>query len=590
MDERMSDADVQPGVPVAEPQHGFDDSRRLTGPNRYFADSAVTLTPLGRFSGDAAVHEAWAGRVRSLGAALGWPDPEPRSVRRASAILLVFRAPPDVLFTATDINEWAWERAAQDAGESQFDLAHDLGPDATAAFMARAAAERRPEIAALRAAAAAHRVSMIEDDVQISLGEGAGSRCWLRTAVPAVEAVPWGALYDIPTVLVTGSNGKTTTVRLLAAMASAAGLIPGSCSTEGIVVGAETSLRGDYAGPDGARAVLRQPLVQVAILETARGGILRRGLAVRRADVAIVTNISPDHLGEYGVDGAEDLADTKLVVAHALHGGGTLVVNADDAILPIAIARLAYAARVRHALFAADYDHSALVAHRAQAGSTCGVRDGELRLFHDGHEHRLGSIREMPLAVGGAARYNIANLSAAALGGAALRFPQAAIRETLHRFGARPEDNPGRLERWVYRGASVLIDYAHNPDGLASLLGVARALQPDRLCLLLGQAGNRDDAAIGDLARTAARFAPDRIVIKELPLMLRGRVLGEVPALLERALLAAGVAAERIRFEPNELTAAMSLLDGAAPGDVIVLPIHTDSVREPLRARLRSQQ
>jgi cyanophycin synthetase len=586
----MPEADVQPEEPIAEPQHGFDNSRRLTGPNRYFADSAVTLTPLGRFSSDAAVHEAWAQRVRTLSAALGWPDPEPRRLRRASETLLVFRAPPDVLFTATDINEWAWERAAHDAGERAFDLAHDLGPDARPVFVARAAAERRPEIAALRVAAAAHGISMIEDDAQISLGEGAGSRCWPRTAVPAVEAVPWGVLYDVPTVLVTGSNGKTTTVRLLAAMTSAAGLIPGSCSTEGIVVGAEASLRGDYAGPDGARAVLRHASVQVAILETARGGILRRGLAVRRADVAIVTNISPDHLGEYGVDGAEDLADTKLVVAHALQGGGTLVVNADDAVLPIAVARLAHAARVRHALFAADYDHPALVAQRAQAGSTCGVRDGELRLFHDGHEHRLGNIGEMPLAVGGAAHYNIANLSAAALGAAALRFPQTAITGTLHRFGARPEDNPGRLERWIYRGASVLIDYAHNPDGLASLLGVARALQPARLCLLLGQAGNRDDAAIGELARTAARFAPDRIVIKELPLMLRGRVLGEVPALLERALLSAGVAAERICFEPNELTAAMSLLDGAGPRDVIVLPVHTDSVREPLRARLRSRQ
>ena len=161
MDERMSDADVQPGVPVAEPQHGFDDSRRLTGPNRYFADSAVTLTPLGRFSSDAAVHEAWAQRVRTLSAALGWPDPEPRRLRRASETLLVFRAPPDVLFTATDINEWAWERAAHDAGERAFDLAHDLGPDARPVFVARAAAERRPEIAALRVAAAAHGISTV---------------------------------------------------------------------------------------------------------------------------------------------------------------------------------------------------------------------------------------------------------------------------------------------------------------------------------------------------------------------------------------------------------------------------------------------
>jgi UDP-N-acetylmuramyl tripeptide synthase len=159
---------------------------------------------------------------------------------------------------------------------------------------------------------------------------------------------------------------------------------------------------------------------------------------------------------------------------------------------------------------------------------------------------------------------------------------------TLQRFGANPLDNPGRLERWRHQGALVLIDYAHNPDALGQLLSTARALRPARLCLLLGQAGNRDDHAIAELARTAARFAPDRVVIKELPRMLRGRAPGEVPALIARALLGAGVAAERIYAEPDEETAARTLLDAARPGDVIVLPVHTREVREHLRATLEA--
>jgi len=252
--------------------------------------------------------------------------------------------------------------------------------------------------------------------------------------------------------------------------------------------------------------------------------------------------------------------------------------------------RLPHAAGVRRALFASDYDHPALVGLRANLGSTCGPRGGEMLIRHAGHERSLGAVAQMPLCVGGAARYNIANLSAAALGAAVLRIPIDAIIGTLHRFGAAPSDNPGRLERWTHRGATVLIDYAHNPDGLASLLGVARAMRPKRLALLLGQAGNRDDAAIGDLARTAARFAPDRIIIKELPLMLRGRALGEVPVLLARALADAGVAAGRIEIEPDEEAAALRLLEGALAGDVIVLPVHTNSVRERLRARLKLVQ
>ena len=134
----------------------------------------------------------------------------------------------------------------------------------------------------------------------------------------------------------------------------------------------------------------------------------------------------------------------------------------------------------------------------------------------------------------------------------------------------------------------MLMDYAHNPDALDQLLQTARGLAPQRLMLMLGQAGNRDDGAIAELARTAARFDPARVVIKELPLMLRGRRTGEVSDLIERALLAAGMAATRLVREPDEEAAARNLLDAARPGDVIVLPVHTSAVRDRLRAMLEA--
>jgi cyanophycin synthetase len=332
--------------------------------------------------------------------------------------------------------------------------------------------------------------------------------------------------------------------------------------------------------------VLRDRSVGFAVLETARGGILRRGLAVERADVAVVTNIRADHFGEYGIETADDLAETKLVVARAVCRGGTLVLNADDATLMGAARRLPHAAAARQALFAFDDAHPALVALRACGGSTCAVRHQALVLNHAGAEHSLGNVAELPLTLGGAARYSVFNLLAATLAGAALGLPLASIARTVARFGADPADNPGRLERWRYRGAVVLIDYAHNPDGLEQLLRAARSLKPARLTLLLGQAGNRDDGAIAELASTAARFAPDRIVIKELSRMLRGREPGEVPALIRRGLLNAGIAPDRIYSEPDEETAARILLDAAEPGDVVVLPVHTREVRERLHATL----
>jgi UDP-N-acetylmuramyl tripeptide synthase len=569
-----------------EPTHAFSDSRRLPGANRDFGGSAVTLTPLGVAAAIPAAADAWAGYVRDLAAALGWPDPEPRIRRHAQGITLLFRAPPDALFTATELNEWAWERAAAQFGETGFDLAQDLGSDPVALLRARATAERLPQLEALRRAAVARRLPLIEDDALVSVGAGSGSRVWARNDLPAVSAVPWHELHDVPTVLVTGSNGKTTTVRLLAAMAADLGLNPGFCSTEGVTIGRDGVLRGDYSGPEGARAVLRDARVEAAILETARGGILRRGLAVARAGAAIVTNISADHLGEYGIDRAADLAETKLAVAFAVADGGTLVLNAADATLSAAAARLPHAAAARRAAFAPEYADPELLALRARGADTCGVRDGVLVLSHAGAEHSLGAIASMPLTLGGAAPFNVANLAAAALAAVALDWPVVALRATLARFGADPHDNPGRLERWRHRGAEVLIDYAHNPAALGNLLRVARALEPRRLALLLGQAGNRDDAAIADLVRTAASFAPDRVVIKELALMLRGRQPGEVPARIMRELLAAGVGPERIAVEFDEDAAARLLLDDARPGDVIVLPIHTTAVRERLAQRL----
>jgi len=194
----------------------------------------------------------------------------------------------------------------------------------------------------------------------------------------------------------------------------------------------------------------------------------------------------------------------------------------------------------------------------------------------------------MPLTLQGAAGYNLENIAAAVLAAWAAGLPRMAMAATLQTFGAMPQDNPGRLERWAWRGATVLVDYAHNPDGLAQLLTVARALQPRHLRLLLGQAGNRDDAAITALAHTAAGFAPDTVVVKELPAMLRGRALGEVPALLLQGLVAAGLPLGHCRRIDDEASAARWLLYEAKPGDVLVLAVHTISARAAVTAWLQA--
>ena len=513
----------------------------------------------------------------------------------------VIAAPPDALFTATEVNEWAWEQAsgifdaaANQETRSAFDQLHPFGNDpaaVAAAFVAREGLERNPALSALRSAAHEHNIPILVDDDAVSLGAGAGSRTWLRTALPAVADVPWPALRNVPIALVTGSNGKTTTFRLLASILGASDATlrdrVAYSSTEGVLVGREVAGEGDFSGPAGARLVLRDRRVEAAVLETARGGILRRGLGVERADVAIVTNISADHFGEYGIDTLDDIADVKFAVAHALGDDGTLVLNADD---PVLLAR-APSQVCKVALFALDDAHPALDAHRKAGGSTCGLLDQQLWLTHQGVRSSLGPVRDMPLTLNGAAHYNTANIAAAALAAAALGISASVIAAELRRFGSTRHDNPGRLDRWALADVTVLVDYAHNPGGLAMLLAASRAalVQPGdferagrngRLGLLLGQAGNRTDRAIADLARTAAACRPELIVLKEIAGMLRGRVPGEVPAHLKSALLAAGYPRERIHMESDEVEAACYLLGWAQPGDVLVLPVHQSVARK----------
>jgi UDP-N-acetylmuramyl tripeptide synthase len=337
--------------------------------------------------------------------------------------------------------------------------------------------------------------------------------------------------------------------------------------------------------------VLRDRRTDAAVIEVARGGILRRGIATERADAAVVTNVSSDHFGEYGIDDLDGLADAKLSVAAAVLRQGLLILNADDALLEEKSRGLArrFGRNPALAWFSLDADHARLIEHRTLGGSTCGARGGQLMLHREGHDSDLGAILSMPLSVGGVATYNIANLAAAALAAAQLKIPARVIASVFARFGASIADNPGRMMRFEHRGARVLIDYAHNPDGLRGFLHVANEMRgAGRLGILLGHAGNRKDEDIAELARVAVEFSPDLIVVKEDEGLLRGRARGEVPRIIREELLRVGFPASAIVDRDNEVEAAEYALNWAHPGDVLALPVHAPAARAAVVARLRA--
>lgn len=568
----------------------FEDSRRLTGANLYFDASGAALETAPGLDFDAGVLQRWRANILRARAALGWADGAIVVREHASGASLAFAAPIDQLYTATEVNEWALYAAlGLRADDTPLDeeesprphVAHFEDGEALRQLRELARAEARPVLVALLAAAHAHGVPAHPDDDALSIGEGETSRTWPLDALPATDDVPWPQLHGVPKAVVTGSNGKTTSVRLLAAMLRAHGLRSGYSSTDGLFVDGERIETGDYSGPVGARTVLRQPDVQAAVLESARGGLLRRGLVANDARVALVTNVSADHFGEYGIHSLDDLAQVKLVVAKALAADGTLVLNADDPMLVRDAPALSSPQKI--AWFALDLANA-----RARGPHACGVRDGRLVLRSDENEYDLGAIAAMPLTVAGSARYNIANIAGAAAAAHALGIAPETISAVLARFGSTHSDNPGRLQCWRLADVDALLDYAHNADGLHGLLQVAQGLRRDgRLALILGHAGNRTDQELRALANVAVAAKPDRIWLKDIGGdYLRGRASGEVAAFLRDALLAAGMPGHALPVCLDEAEATRQALEWAQAGDLLVLPVHEPARRDVVVALL----
>jgi UDP-N-acetylmuramyl tripeptide synthase len=544
------------------------DSRRLTGPGLLLdRPGAVADVRVAEDRREELI-AAWRDAATRMLAGVGW-SAERLAVRRfGGGVSLALSAPADSLHSATQLNDWAFAAAAALLrGEPEPDFAA-----AAARLRDAIGSERNPALLALREAARSRGLTFLSGEGMVSVGGGTGVRCWPEARLPEPRRVDWSGVHEIPVALVTGSNGKTTVVRLLAAMAAAAGRVAGVTSTEGVMVAGRPLAEGDYSGPEGARLTLRRPEVDTAILETARGGLLRRGLAVERADVAVVTNIAADHLGEFGVQGLRELAETKLLVARAIGAGGRVVLNADDPVLVEAAAGITAPV----VWFSLDPGNPVIRRHLAQGGSAAVLSGDELTLASEAGGEVVACAAEVPLTWGGAARHNVANALAGIAAAGGLRIPLDAVRATLRRFGRDPGDNPGRANLHEVGGVRIVIDYVHNPHGMAALAASLDSAPSQRRLVMIGQAGDRDDAAIRELARATLAIRPDRVILKEMDAYLRGRAPGEVPALLADGLRKAGLPPSAISSPGTEMPSVREALEWARPGDLLILALHQD--------------
>ncbi|HVE78095.1 MAG TPA: Mur ligase family protein [Gemmatimonadaceae bacterium] len=398
---------------------------------------------------------------------------------------------------------------------------------------------------------------------------------------------PPGREATIPIVAVTGTNGKTTTTRLIAHILRQTGKRVGFTTTDGIYFQTRVLLEGDFTGPFAANVILSNPKVDVAVLETARGGILRAGLGFDACDVGVVLNVTPDHLGLGGVHTVEQLAEVKSIIPGVVRPGGHAVLNADDP--------LVYGMRARTRGDVVLYSavgvrgNPRVAEHLADGGIAVVVDDeggrASIVVRRERVQIAIASVAEVPLTVGGAAGFQVENVLAAVAATHALGVAHEDIRDGLLSFIPSTATTPGRLNVYRTTRGLVVVDYAHNPAAVRKLVEFARALPAERRIGVIAMPGDRRDDDLRELGRAVAGL--DHVIVKEHEHYRRGRAAGEGARLIADGVADAGIPAERRELFLDEPEAVARALAMMRDGDVVlILADDAHAVLEQIRPLL----
>ena len=472
-------------------------------------------------------------------------------------------------------------RAALEAGrELCLAAIHDRPFDVPGTLVRlRELAERgRPSQAELALVRAARRrripLYRLEDEGSFLLGHGIHQQRLPRSErLPPADALldqlfPEGRTSRVPIAAVTGVNGKTTTTRLIAHILACTKRCVGMTCTEGIYIDGQRTEAGDCSGPMSARAVLHDPRVEAAVLETARGGILRAGLGFDQCDVAVVTNIAEgDHLGIADIDTVEQLARVKRTIVEVVAPDGHAILKADDPL----VAEMASSCPGAVVFFARDGHHPVLVEHRNRGGRVAFVRDRRIILAEGAQEIPLVSLENVPLTHGGYVGFQVENALAAAAAAWVLGVRCEVILAGLESFVADVDHTPARFNLFDFNGATVVMDYGHNTSSLASLIEAFEPLPHKYRSAVYSAAGDRRNE---DMIRQGELLgdAFDRVILYEEENCIRGRPWGEINAYFRQ-----GLAGRRRVKHIEEVQGAMQALEHALatsrPGELLLVQV-----------------
>jgi cyanophycin synthetase len=551
----------------------LDDQRRLTGKSLLWDKSGAIIDAFVSGIDKQQVVDQWLIYVNQLLIAVNWHDQSTCYRIFEDGISLAISAPMDALYASCDVNEAAWNFACSKILTGRISDTHQQEmAEAITHLKKMITEEANPALLNLMDLATNNNVDYLVDDDEFSLGYGKSCQRWPVTSLPDPTQLIWQDYQSIPIALVTGTNGKSTTVRIMSEIIKQSGKCCGVTSTDFIRVGEQIIDYGDYSGPGGARMLLRHPETEAAILEVARGGILRRGLPIDQVNAALITNIAEDHLGQYGINTVAGLAQTKAVVAKALTSG-VLVLNADDPYLTA----LAPTLTVNKCWFSLNENNPVLQQHKAIGGAICFIRDGAI--FYSTEKTSTGNrlesmivaINDIPMTLNGAAQHNVQNALGATALAKSLGINSSVIGLALQRFSSNIDDNPGRGNQFQLKGASVIMDFAHNVHGMNAMALTTANIPATRKFLMLSYAGDRSDDDIINMTKSALQMKPDILVAAETVEYLRGRELGEISKLIAKVAIESGMSANNIYFSEGPYQGAQQIVNQLSADDLALL-------------------
>jgi cyanophycin synthetase len=529
------------------------ETRLLEGPNVYRLEPVVKL-------------EFAVGKRRTF---YGQRDPGRHALVRLGESVPARSWPAEIAATAGWIRRL---RAEHDEGRAGLAVHRSSDPGHWIVTFPWVGAERALTIAEAAVALAGREISSSRT-AELTAAERRQVDRWTARLVEA-RATPPAWIRDterrLPIVSVSGTNGKSTVTRLITHILLRAGRRVGTTTSDGVLVDERLVEPGDWTGPGGAQQVLARRDLDVAVLETARGGIVLRGVGYESNDASVLTNVSSDHLDLQGIHTLPELAEVKSTICRITKPDGWVVLNADDP----HVAAVGRRVRARVALFTLGGRGSRVIArHRDRGGRAYLVHRGVLLEANGADETEVGEIARIPLTIGGLAPHNVANALAAAGGARGLGATIAQVRDGLVDFAPSAERSPGRLNLYRLGARVIIVDFAHNEAGVAAILDVAEgiaagsAARAAPITAIIGTAGDRPDDTLRGIGRIAASRA-QRVVIKETLKYLRGRTAQSVVGELLAGIKAAGVSAADVPVYRSETEALRAELNGSAAAAV----------------------